>query len=795
MNAKSKHSRKSHFTPPHNPLTNGKDSLAHNNKNFTQINPNDSTQPITQMHNLSHYYNIILAGLVSLTVFLSGDLNERSGIVHLPTILWLIFAVVLTSLPILLKRPTPKLVFNRFDICIYLFFFYVFLSTIWNMFHGAAPRPTINMLSVWILGVTAWFVFRQLLHDTKITGVIFIILTVTIFAESSLAIYQQFIEIPQMKQLIQNDPVNTVKQADPTIEPGTPAWNMVYSRLITALPVGTYPLSNTLGGLLGCWLIFILGIYTLGQVNFDSNKIYVNKIVKFKNVHEIIFALFTLILLAAFIFAKSRSAFVAVGFGVILLMFLLVRRRIGKSSRRLLFIVTIIIAVGIAAISMTSGKDLISGAKKSFGFRLEYWTATFDMICDYPVFGCGSGNFKHTYTHYKLPISSEEISDPHNFIVEIASNCGIPAALLFIIGASAICFRIKNGKKNNAALVTAETGSGDVKNCQINSDNYSDNYSSAVAASSADSICPSISSDWLTLYFAGGLAGCYVAFVLSLYSESPLGLDAPLVATFVFILFCFVDMRRFERIPSAVIFVALIVLITHISASSGMSMTNTIILVWLFLSVLANRRSIIETAILQSRLRYAISVTFIILTLFVNFFGFRPVTNSNDVLYRLEFVSDIGDQVLLLETAAKADPYSAAIQERLARVATLCYLQEPNNKKWLETAEKAQAKAMKLAPRSGMIRYSCAEMRAEAGRRLKDVKLAESAIEIYREAIKYYPNSAAIHTAFAIILYQLNMKTEAKKQAKIALELDDKMIHTELKIKPDKKKALLKYSE
>ncbi|MDR1485977.1 MAG: O-antigen ligase family protein [Planctomycetaceae bacterium] len=550
---------------------------------------------------------------------------------------------------------------------------------------------------------------------------------------------------------------------------------MVYSRLVTALPVGTYPLSNTLGGFLGFSFIFVLGLYTLGQsrrTNGGNGNIF------FRYRHEIIFGVLTLMLLLGFVLAKSRSGFVAVGFGFVLLSFLMARRRLNKSVKRFLFIVTIILVVGIAAVSMTSGKDLISGAKKSFGFRLEYWTATMGMIYDYPVWGCGTGNFKHTYTHYKLPVSSEEISDPHNFVVELASNCGIPALLIFVLAVVLICYRIQD---KTADISDKKT-----------SDNFKQHHPPQQPPQQQQS--RRLFSD-SSSYFIGGLFGCYFAFFLSLYSESPISIGSLVAATVIFLLFCLIDICCFERIPSVVILISLFVLFVHLSASSGISASNTVILIWLFLSILANRRTTIEVTQLQMKLRYVISVMFIFFVLFINFFGYRPVVNSSEILYSLESSDDVGDQVLVLSAAAAADPYSAFIQERLARLAMLCHLREPSNPKWYMIVEAAQAKAMRLAPRSGMIRYSCAEMRAEAGRRLKDVRLAESSIDIYNEAVKYYPNNAMIRTALAVILYQLNKKSEAATQAEIAIKLDDQMKHIESKIKPDKREALLKYIE
>src|SRR5690606_22676235 len=52
------------------------------------------------------------------------------------------------------------------------------------------------------------------------------------------------------------------------------------------------------------------------------------------------------------------------------------------------------------------------------------------------VAGVGPGNFAGPYLRHKLPTSSEEISDPHNFLLEIWATSGIFAlvALLAALG-------------------------------------------------------------------------------------------------------------------------------------------------------------------------------------------------------------------------------------------------------------------------------------------------------------------------------------------------------------------------
>ena len=80
----------------------------------------------------------------------------------------------------------------------------------------------------------------------------------------------------------------------------------------------------------------------------------------------------------------------------------------------------------------TLDRDRLAQASKSFGYRLQYWQSSLQMIADHPWLGCGPGNFQDAYTRYKLPEASEEIADPHNFLLEIWATAGTPAALAFL---------------------------------------------------------------------------------------------------------------------------------------------------------------------------------------------------------------------------------------------------------------------------------------------------------------------------------------------------------------------------
>ena len=74
----------------------------------------------------------------------------------------------------------------------------------------------------------------------------------------------------------------------------------------------------------------------------------------------------------------------------------------------------------------------LDNARQSLGYRLEYWQSSVPVILEQPLVGVGFGNFRSHYLAYKLPHSSEEIQDPHNFLVELATCGGLVALLSYL---------------------------------------------------------------------------------------------------------------------------------------------------------------------------------------------------------------------------------------------------------------------------------------------------------------------------------------------------------------------------
>jgi hypothetical protein len=69
----------------------------------------------------------------------------------------------------------------------------------------------------------------------------------------------------------------------------------------------------------------------------------------------------------------------------------------------------------------------------SLTFRWQYWVGAARLIAAHPLRGVGFENFGSRYLAYRLPIASEEVRDPHNFIVRIVAELGIIGGVLLAL--------------------------------------------------------------------------------------------------------------------------------------------------------------------------------------------------------------------------------------------------------------------------------------------------------------------------------------------------------------------------
>lgn len=194
-------------------------------------------------------------------------------------------------------------------------------------------------------------------------------------------------------------------------------------------PFGFFGLANTFAGVL--MLSVLIGLMQL-LTEWKSQP------------QRIVLMIMLAFQLWVLLLTKSRSAWLGLLCGLFLMSLCWLKMQSGAKSK---------LAVrgllgGIAGLIVVGGLLLVTGSldvqvllesNKSLQYRFEYWQGTWAMLQDYCWTGVGLGQFRRHYLQYKVPQSSEEILDPHNWLLELWSMGGI---LAFLLGIAIVVFLV-----------------------------------------------------------------------------------------------------------------------------------------------------------------------------------------------------------------------------------------------------------------------------------------------------------------------------------------------------------------
>lgn len=285
----------------------------------------------------------------------------------------------------------------------------------------------VTMLRQWLRTDRAW---RRLYHFIAVAGVVL----------SGLGVWQYAVWYPEyrglMQELIKLEAAETdggLSQAEYSrwrelrselgvlsSERDPVARAVIRQRLLASTePIGRFALANTLGGLLAACIVLLLGMGA--QIRREPRS-------RFRLVRAAIGLILTSYCL---MLTKSRTAWVGLlaGVGV----WVSGVRAAGTREElrrpwRAVGAAALLLAL-IAAAGWWSGaldRLVIAETPKSLRYRLEYWSGTWGVIREAPLFGVGgAGNFRQHYLRHKLAGSSEEILDPHNLVLDVWANGGV----------------------------------------------------------------------------------------------------------------------------------------------------------------------------------------------------------------------------------------------------------------------------------------------------------------------------------------------------------------------------------
>jgi O-antigen ligase len=674
-------------------------------------------------------------------------------------------------------RPTFSLRFGWTDAAVLLLVLWTTVAALWAV-HRGTPRPAVNMLWEWVGLGLCFFLARQFIVTPRERRAVVAVMIALAVAVSGFGLYHCVYEMPETRARYRADPDGEMRRADLWFPPGSPERKLFEDRLENTQPVATFALTNSLAAFLTPWLVMLAGVMA-ATVGGDSRRRNTTddtpigdgcRLLQHKRLLGMLVCLVPIAV--CLLLTKSRSGYAAVCVGA-LLVWLLGRERRVRIGWKLPATLAAVLAAILCVAMAIEGAAVLGRASKSFGYRLQYWQSSLQMIADHPWVGCGPGNFQPAYMQYKLPEASEEIADPHNFFLEIWATAGTPAALAFlaVLGFSVLGVR---GQGPGARSEGSETGDLRSPSLEI----------SKSPNSNPQSLIPNPSSDGWKHVLAGGIVGFLLAVPMGMLSAAPLGavpvlLGLPLAAAAVALMHGWI---RDGVLPRWLPGVCVIALLINLLAAGGIGFPGIAGTFWLLLALTLDGRHRRTWPMVAA---WAALVVCLALSVACYFTAYRPVMKCQ---MELQFAEQEPDRAIAhIEAAAAADPLSSEPWRQMAAIAIEAWCKRPQNVIFSRFLE-AKDKALELSPNSAGLWLAAGDWMSRAysktddhGNRLMPGAI-QSAVESYRRAVQLYPNSALRRAKLAEASLAAGDRAAFRREAEIALRLDQITPHSDKKL-------------
>jgi MFS family permease len=584
-------------------------------------------------------------------------------------------------------------------------------------------------------------------------------------ALSSYGLYQYFHDMPMTRAAYEANPDLALQQAGESYPEGSRERQLFEQRLRSTEPMATFALANSLAGVLAPWLVALAVVATsVGTVTHGRKLAWLGAAVA---AGVIAFCL---------VLTKSRSAYLATAVGIASVALGLAWRR-GNVWRRGKGAIAILVAAGVAAALLVAvaigvgGLDVevLSEAPKSLGYRLQYWQSTRAMIADAPLTGVGPGNFGDEYTRYKLPEASEEITDPHNFLLEVAATAGMPALLalgllLVLLARSEWCSRA------NRDDATTNPSPPEMSDENMNADR------ALIDA---------------TMYVVwGGLAGFVVAFMLGdlvsirlpmLWMIAGVVIAGGVIAS----IHPWIGEGEFTAGGAALLAGVLLI---NLLVAGGFTMPAVAGSFWLLLAIgqsLADGDHPVRPMArpVGRGLGLAMFAAVAALAVVCHSTMYVPVVYAK--AHMDAALTDTRGPEFQWQNAAERDRWSTEPRRMLCASLFSRLMKQPHDEFLTQRFADATDDLLRLRPHSSALWAQVAGWRLAVYGRNQDADTLAGAIEAARWAAELYPSNARRRVQLAVVLEAADEFRHAKAEAVEALRLDELTPHVDQKLSED----------
>ncbi len=666
--------------------------------------------------------------------------------------------------------------------------------------HAIDRRPAINLAWEWMAMGFVYLLLRNLPRTREESSILAGALVIVAIVVSTYGLYQVGVELKPLRDAYRRNPQALLQFLK--IEPGTPGQAQFENRLMQLTePMLTFALANSLAGFIVGPLVMLLavGIFNLVRGDVPRSRWSVLAMA----------APATAILLVCLMLTKSRSAWLGLLAGMIV---------VAWQSRRListrvmlgtglagLVVVAVLIAAGLATRQLD--RQVLTQSELSMRYRFEYWQGAWNVITGGKVnpwqalksrpfwSGTGPANFRSYYLRYKLPQASEEVFDPHNFILEVWATAGFGsfAALLAALGLGLWnVLGPPSRSSTEADLDRALTRKSRDRHRSVPS-------TAAPKRVDEDPDAPPLGTTWLVASAFGGWGLVIALGMLNPFEKDLYVRWLLLGITWVAAAFLILPLWRRVPIPPMALGAAIVAVAVNLLAAGGIGIPTVALGLWATLALGLNLRDDRQSGRLrefESRVP-----SFVLLTIWASVLGLflgavLPFWRSEAAIAEAELAIQQRD----FERAE--DAYKRAIAEDHYSVRPWLGYANLQQHVWESRGSKPEdfrwkqnllllEEAVKLPrnPNSWSLHIQRADkIRAILQRvgeqipHIEDLKYRGEIVKETRIASLLYPSNAALHARLAESSAEISMFGDALKEAEEALRLDDLM-----KPHPDKR--------
>ncbi len=652
---------------------------------------------------------------------------------------------------------------------------------------SGSPRNSINMLFEWLSLGLLFFLARWLVRTPRETRALVAIMVSLAVVMAAYGFHQVLIGLPQARAQYAENPDEALRAADQWYPPDSSERRQFEDRLASSEPLATFALTNSLAGFLAPWIVIAIAILANQfRGRFGSSRAGDNPSVS-KNrgwlARAAGMAVLVVAMIGCLVLTKSRSAYVAVGIGVLLLPLFdaqLRRRLFSKRLAMAVGAVLVLVVVGAVAVGGLD-REVLTEAGKSLGYRLEYWRSTMGMIGAHPWLGVGPGNFQDYYTEFKLPQASEEIRDPHNFLFEVWATAGTFALVALAEALVVFAWRtwnIDRGEKD-------PSDAGPVR-----------------GARRGDVLGAGEAPHHVALMAAGGVVGFVLAFLIGPsvgleFSEQKLIGGLLVGAVALALMWPWVSGGALSpRLPA----LGLLVLAIHLLAAGGIATAGVAGTFWVLLALGLNETDAAGDAAMwrapRGRLAWlgAAGLAAACAAAVACYqLSFGPVVRNHAAMLRAADERQSTDKrINLLLEAAEADPLSADPWWAIAEQELTRLKKKPHEEAWKKRFVKVTAEMLERRPHSSATWRQAGRWFYELYTYDHDANTAQAAAESLRLAVRLYPNLAELRGEYALALSAGGDLALARRQADIARRMDRQTPHADKKLSPQLREQLEK---